>query len=200
VAASPGEPSGGGAGQGRMGEQPGGLGDGQRSHSRIGGQGLVWPDRGGCPCAGAAEQGGCDGAYGQGGHDQHSVPGDRGMQPDLGLIEPEAAFPGSEILFNRPAAPGRADQPGQRRRLAGGDETVVKGQLAGGQVAADEQVATRGGGAQPGPASSRYVWADRSSARRRTCPPAATAPPARNRAAAVQAAQLVSAGPGRRLS
>jgi CRP-like cAMP-binding protein len=62
------------------------------------------------------------------------VPGDRGEQPDLGLVKPEAALPGSEIFFNRPAAAGGADQPGQRHRLAGGDEAVVKGQLASGQV------------------------------------------------------------------
>src|SRR5207245_9294500 len=58
---------------------------------------------------------------------------------------------GSEILFNRPAAAGRPDRAGQRRGRAGGDGAVVKGQLAGGQVAADEQVVTRGGGGQPGP-------------------------------------------------
>ena len=129
------------AGRGRMGEQPGGLGDGERDHSRVGGRGLVRPDRAGCPGAGAAaEQGGGDGADGQGGHHQHGVPGDRVVQADLGLVEAEAALTGSEIFFNWPAAAGGADQPGQRHRLAGGDETVVKGQLAGGQVAADEQV------------------------------------------------------------
>src|SRR5262245_50962321 len=49
-----------------MGEQPGGLGDGERDHSRVGGRGLVRPDRGGCPGVGAAaEQGGGGGADGQ---------------------------------------------------------------------------------------------------------------------------------------
>ena len=137
-------------GGGRMGEQPGGLGDGERDHSRVGGRWLVRPDRRGCPGVGAAaQQGGGDGADSQGGHHQHGVPGDRGVEPDLRLIEPEAALTRAEILFYWPAAPGGTDQPGQRHGLAGGYETVVKGQLAGGQAAADEQVVARRGGAQP---------------------------------------------------
>jgi hypothetical protein len=53
-----------------MGEQPGGLGDGERDHSQVGGRGLIWPDRGGCPGVGAAAEQGCgDRADGQGGHD-----------------------------------------------------------------------------------------------------------------------------------
>lgn len=124
-----------------MGEQPGGLGDGERDHSGVGGRRLVWLDRGGCLGVGApAEQGRGDGADGQRGHDQHGVPGDCVVEADLGLAEAEAALPGSEIFFHWPAAAGGTDQPGQRYRLAGGYETVVKGQFAGGQVAADEQV------------------------------------------------------------
>ncbi len=93
----------GGAGRGRMGEQPGSFGDGQRDHPRVGGRQLVRPARGGGPGVGAAAQeGGSDDADGQGSDGQHGVPGDRGEQPDLGLIEPEAAFPRSEIFFNRP--------------------------------------------------------------------------------------------------
>jgi len=30
------------------------------------------------------------------------MPGDRGVEADLGLIEPEAAFPRPEILLSRP--------------------------------------------------------------------------------------------------
>ena len=71
-------------------------------------------DRGGCPGVGAAaEQGGGDGADGQGGHDQHGVPGDRVVEADLGLAEAEASLPGLEIFFSRPAAADCADQPGQ---------------------------------------------------------------------------------------
>jgi hypothetical protein len=50
----------------------------------------------------AAEQGGGDGADGQGGHHQHGVPGDRVVEADLGLVEAEAALTGSEIFFSRP--------------------------------------------------------------------------------------------------
>src|SRR5690242_14275206 len=127
-----------------MGEQAPGLRNGERDHSRAGGRWLVRTDRRGCPgISAAAQQGGGDGADSQGGHHQHGVPGDRGAEPDLELIEPEAARTRAEILFYWPAAPGGTDQPGQRHGLAGVYETVVKGQLAGGQVAADEQVAAR---------------------------------------------------------
>jgi hypothetical protein len=54
VAVPPGQPVGGGAGQGRMGEQPDDLGDGERDQSRVGGRRLVRPGRGGCPGVGAA--------------------------------------------------------------------------------------------------------------------------------------------------
>jgi hypothetical protein len=40
----------------------------------------------------AAQQRGGNGADGQGGHDQDGVPGDRGVEADLGLVEPEAAL------------------------------------------------------------------------------------------------------------
>ena len=50
----------------------------------------------------SAQQGGGDGADGQGGHGQHGVPGDRGVEPDLGLVQPEQSFPDSEIFFSRP--------------------------------------------------------------------------------------------------
>ena len=86
-----------------MGEQPGGLGDGERDHSRVGRRGLIWPDRGGGPGVGtAAELGGGDGADGQGGHDQHGVPGDRGVEADLRLVQAEEVLAGPELLFNQP--------------------------------------------------------------------------------------------------
>ena len=59
----------------------------------------------------AAEQGGGDGADGQGGHDQHGVPGDRGVEADLGLVEPEAVLSELEIFFGRPAQPCCAALP-----------------------------------------------------------------------------------------
>jgi hypothetical protein len=85
---------------------------------RIGpGVGVRWLVRPGrCPCLGAgaaAEQRGGDGADGKGGHDQHGVPGDRGVEADLGLVQPEAALAELEILLGWPAQPGGTDQPGQ---------------------------------------------------------------------------------------
>jgi hypothetical protein len=45
------------------------------------------------------QQGGGDGTSRQGGHDQDGVADDRGIQPDLGLVEPEAVFAmGSPVL------------------------------------------------------------------------------------------------------
>jgi hypothetical protein len=43
-----------------------------------------------------------DGADDEGGHDQHGVPGDRGVQADLGLAEPEAVVAELGIFFGRP--------------------------------------------------------------------------------------------------
>jgi hypothetical protein len=60
----------------------------------------------------AAEPGGGDGADGQGGRDQHGVPGDRGVGADLGLVEPGAVLSELGIFFGGPAQPGRADRPG----------------------------------------------------------------------------------------
>jgi hypothetical protein len=98
----------------------------------------------GCRCGG-------DGADGEGGHDQDGVPGDRGVETDLGLVEPEAVFAELEIFFDWPAQPGGADRPGRGGRLAFGQVAVAEGELAGGQVAADQQVMPGGGGAQPRP-------------------------------------------------
>jgi len=45
---------------------------------------------------------GGDDADGERGHDQHGVPGDRGMRPDLGLVEAEVVLAELEILLSRP--------------------------------------------------------------------------------------------------
>ena len=59
--------------------------------------------RGGCLGTGAAaEQGGGDGADREGGHDQHDVAQDRGVEPRLALVQAEAVFPEFEIFFSRP--------------------------------------------------------------------------------------------------
>ena len=67
--------------------------------------------------------------------------GDRGVEPGLALVEPEAVLAEREILFYRPAQPGGADQPGLGQELPFGHVAVVKGQVPGLQVAADQQVA-----------------------------------------------------------
>ena len=79
------------------------------------------------------------------------MPGDRGIQAYLGLIEAKAVLAKFEIFFYRPAQPGGADQPGHARALAFRHEAVVKGQLTGARVAADRQVMPRAGGAQQRP-------------------------------------------------
>jgi len=45
---------------------------------------------------------GGDDADGERGHDQHGVPGDRDMRPDLGLVEAEVVLAELEILLSRP--------------------------------------------------------------------------------------------------
>jgi hypothetical protein len=49
-----------------------------------------------------AHSGGGDGADGQGRHDQHRVPGDRGIKADLGLVEAEAVLAELEIFLSQP--------------------------------------------------------------------------------------------------
>ena len=56
-----------------------------------------------------------------------------------------------EVLFRRPAQPGCPDKPGPGQQLPFGHVAVAEGQLAGGQVAADEQAVPRGRGGDPGP-------------------------------------------------
>ena len=86
----------------------------------MGGRWLVRPGWRQGPGVGAAEQGGGDGADGQGSHDQHGVPGDRGVEADLGLVEAEAFLAELEALLRGPAEPGGADEPGQRQHLSQG--------------------------------------------------------------------------------
>ena len=58
-----------------------------------GGGGCAGPDRGRCLGVGAVlDQGGGDGADGQGGHHQHGVACDRGVEPGLALVKAEAVL------------------------------------------------------------------------------------------------------------
>ena len=80
-------------GGGGRGEQPLDLRDGQRDHPRVWWRGLVRSCWRRCLGIGAVAQlGGGDGADGQGDRDQHGVPGDRGVEADLGLIQPETVL------------------------------------------------------------------------------------------------------------
>jgi hypothetical protein len=79
------------------------------------------------------------------------MPGNRVVEAGLGLVEAEAVLAELERLFYRPAQPGGADQPGLAPRLACGHEIVVKGQLTGRKMPADQQVVAGAGSGYQGP-------------------------------------------------
>jgi hypothetical protein len=114
VAAPPVEPVPGAAGWGRVSEQPTGSGMASGISPELGGRGLIWQDRRGCGGPGAtAEQRGGDDADGQGSHDQHGVPTDRGVGADLELVEPEAVLTELENLLRLTS---KSPNTAQRRR------------------------------------------------------------------------------------
>ena len=79
------------------------LVDGQRDQPGVCGRLVVWPGRRRCLGAGAVPQlGGGDGADREGGHDQHEVAQDRGVEAGLALVQAEAALAGLEALLSRP--------------------------------------------------------------------------------------------------
>jgi len=85
------------------GEQACRFGDGQRDHAGFG----WWPLIGcvrwrGLGVGAGFEVGGGDHADGQGGHDQHGVPGDRGVKAGLALIEAEGVLGELERFFSVP--------------------------------------------------------------------------------------------------
>ena len=93
------KPSGRGPG-GEGGEEALDLRDGQRDHAGLGGRRLICPDGGRCLGVGAVlQQRGGDGADGEGGHDEHGVAGDRGVEPGLALVKAEAVLAELEIFF-----------------------------------------------------------------------------------------------------
>ena len=84
-------------------EQAADLGDGQRDHPGAGWWQLAGPDRWrGLGVSAFPQLRGGGGADSQGRHDQHGVPGDGGVEADLGLIQPEAVLAGLETLLNQP--------------------------------------------------------------------------------------------------
>ena len=95
---------------GRGGDQPPDLRDGQRDHAGVRWRCLTGPDGSGrLGISTVLEQGGGDGADRQRGHHQDGVPADRGVKPDLGLVQPEVVLAELEVLSGRPAQPGGAD-------------------------------------------------------------------------------------------
>ena len=107
MAASPGEPSGGvTAGVASCEdccEQAFYLRDGERDHPRFGRRSLARRHgRRDLGIGAVPEPGGGDCADRQGGHDQHDVTLDRGVEPGLALVQAEAVLPGPEVLLNRP--------------------------------------------------------------------------------------------------
>jgi hypothetical protein len=128
VAAAPGEPSCGVPTGVRAGESPGEqafyLRDGERDHAGVGRWCLAGREgRWDLGIGAVPELRGGHGADGQGGHDQHGVAQDRGVQPGLALVQAQAL----------------------------GDTAIVKGQLTCAQVTAHQQVMPRRGGGDPGP-------------------------------------------------
>jgi hypothetical protein len=95
------------------GEQSPDLADGERDEARVGRRRGVRPrGRWRLGVSPVPELGGGDRADRQGGHDQHGVPEDRGVEPGLALVQAEAALSGLEAFLYWPPQPGCPDQPG----------------------------------------------------------------------------------------
>ena len=106
VTASPLKPSGGVAGwlwTAEGGGQALDLVDGERDQAGVCGRLVVQAGgRRGLGVGAFPQLGGGDRADREGGHDQHEVPQDRGVEPGLALVEAEAALSELEALLNRP--------------------------------------------------------------------------------------------------
>src|SRR5437764_627554 len=82
------------------------LGDGQRNRPGLGGWCLVRPvRRRRLGVSAVLEAGGGDCADGEGGHDQHGVTRDRGVEPGLALVQAEAVLAELEVLLDRQRNP-----------------------------------------------------------------------------------------------
>lgn len=90
------------------------------------------------------------GENGQGEHGQGDVPVPGGPVADLAVVQAYLAFRRLETRFDAPPDAGDPDQLGRGHLLWGPAE--VEGELAGGGVAADQQVPEAAGvGGDPGP-------------------------------------------------
>ena len=118
------------------GEQALDLVDGQRDQPGVGGRLVVRPGgRRGLGVGAVPQLRGGDGADGQGGHDQHGVRQDRGVEAGLALVQAEAALAELEALLHGPAQARCPDQPRLGLSLPFRHVAVVERQLAGLQVA-----------------------------------------------------------------
>ena len=85
------------------GEQPLHLVDRERDEAGVSGRRLVRPDGRRRLGAGAVpEPGGGNSADGEGGHDEHEVAEDRGVEPGLALVQAEVVLSELESFFSRP--------------------------------------------------------------------------------------------------
>jgi hypothetical protein len=83
------------------GEQSLDLADGERDEAGVGGRDLVRP--GGRRClaiGGVPELCSRDGADGEGGHDEHEMAADRGVEPGLALVQAEVVLPELESFLD----------------------------------------------------------------------------------------------------
>jgi hypothetical protein len=103
------------------------LADSERDQPGVGGRPVGWAGGRGCLGAGAVPQlGGGDGADREGGHDQHGVPQDGGVEAGLALVQAEAALPELKAFLHRPSQPRCPAQPGLGRQLPSGHEAVME--------------------------------------------------------------------------
>jgi hypothetical protein len=88
------------------GEQPLYFVDGERDQAGVTGRRIAWPGGRRCLGAGAVpELGGGDGADSEGGHDEHEVAADRGVEPRLALVQAEAVLAELESSFTGHPSP-----------------------------------------------------------------------------------------------
>ena len=139
MAASPFEPARGVAGRlwpaAGGGQQPLHFVDGERDQAGVAGRRFVWP--GGWRRLGAGavpEVGGGDGADGEGGHDEHEVAEDRGVEPCLALVQAEVILGVGDRLRGFDRLPADAEITNPRHPLAGQRVPVVAAYRCSGVV------------------------------------------------------------------
>jgi hypothetical protein len=131
-----------------MGEQASGFGDGERDHAGVGGGWSGYAGAGGWVSVWRRSRAAVTAQMARAAMTSTVCRAVAAYSRDLRLAGPEAVLAEPGIFFGWPAQPCGADRPGRGCRLAFGQVTVAEGEIAGGQVAADQQVVPRGGGGQ----------------------------------------------------